>query len=84
VPKARSCYDLKKAINNAKKCHVYTVFGRTKDGTQLGGYVEAYKSHLKEMMKTFQLPTTSWDKTVECFFRVDDDGDLYIEGFNAN
>jgi hypothetical protein len=85
VPVAKTVVQLKKAINEAKKCHVYVVFARTNDGTPVGGFVEAYKSHLKDMMKTFALPTSSWDDSVKCFYRVDkDSGDLYIEGFYAS
>jgi hypothetical protein len=84
MSQAKSVYELKKAINNATKCHVYTVFGYTPEGTPVGGYVEAYKSHLKAMMATFKLPTTSWDTSIKCFYRVDGEGALWIEGFLAD
>jgi hypothetical protein len=84
MAQARSVYDLKKAINSSKKCFIYTVFGCTNDGTPLGGYVEAFKSHLTGLMKEFKLPTASWDKSVSCYFRVEQEtGFLYIEGFHA-
>jgi hypothetical protein len=41
VPVAKTVVQLKKAINEAKKCHVYVVFARTNDGTPVGGFVEA-------------------------------------------
>jgi hypothetical protein len=85
MAQAKSAYELRKAINSSKKCFIYTVFGCTADGTQLGGYIEAFKSHLLGMMKEFKLPTQSWDKTtVRCYFRTEPEtGYLYIEGFHA-
>jgi hypothetical protein len=85
VAVAKTVVQLKKAINNANKCFVWTVFGCTPDGTPIGGYIEAYKSHLLGLLKNYQLPTQSWDTTVKCYFRVETEtGHLYVEGFHAS
>lgn len=81
----RKVCELKKAIHSSKKCFVYVVFGKSvQGGTPLGGYVEAYKSHLLDMMKNYQLSNSQYDGTVQCFFRVEPETQhLYIEGFQA-
>ena len=84
MAQAKTVVQLKQAINSAKKCFVWTVFGCTPEGTPIGGFIEAYKSHLLGALKQYKLPTASWDTSVKCYFRVEPEtGHLYIEGFYA-
>jgi hypothetical protein len=74
---------LKSAIKDAKHVYVWVPFARTiPAGTTLGGYTEVYKTHIQNMMKEFALPTSGWDNTVQCAFRLTDTLDLYVEGFH--
>ncbi len=80
----KSIPELKKAIKGATKVYVWAPFARSDAGTVMGGFIEVYKSHVMSMMKEFQLPTSQYNKSVSCFFRVDPTSNaLYIEGFHA-
>lgn len=81
---AKSVSDLKKAVKNSSKLMMWAPFGQTKEGDPVGGYVEVYKTHLWNLMKAFQLPTSAWDQTIKCFYRIEDEtGVIYIEGFRT-
>jgi hypothetical protein len=81
----KTVYQLRQAINNAKKIFTWTVIGQTQEGTPIGGFIEVYKSHTLDILKQYKLPTTSWDTSVQCFYRFDEDTQfLYIEGFHAS
>lgn len=79
----RSIPELKKAIKAATKVFAWVPFAATSDGNAIGGYVEVYKTHILRPFGDFKLPSVSWDKSVQCFFREADDGSLYIEGFQS-
>lgn len=84
MPEAKSVVELKKAVNKAKHISVWSVLGVTQEGTQIGSYLHAYKAHVLAALNQYKLPTASWDKSVRCYFRYDEEADhLYIEGFHA-
>ena len=76
---------LKSAINSSKQVYMFANIARSKEGkTPFGGFIPVYKSHVNDLLKQFNLPTSKWDTTIECFFRADaETGALYIEGFNV-
>lgn len=80
---AKSIPELKKAIASAKHVFVWVVFGSTKEGTQVGGFMEVYKTHVLRPLKDYKLPTQTWDKSISVFFREDDAGNLFVEGFHT-
>lgn len=76
----KSLYELKQAVMKAKKVFVWTVYGTTPEGTQLGGYIETYKAQMQKLfsMHAFQPGTTA-------NFRVDPQtGFLFVDPFSLD